>query len=165
MRRLPQRCLRLEWALNEVRLPLLLFFQKSFTPYPFSVLWRVHVGLPSFKLEIMASSSSGIMLVVRDISAPSTRHVVYLGGVSLNMKGKATSMINASSQELYELSSKIWKNPELGFKEYKAHELLTSFLEKKGFAVECSFTAHWKWATCIVIINPCIVIINPWLSR
>ena len=56
------------------------------------------------------------------------------------MKGKATSTIDASSQELYELSSKIWKNPELGFKEYKAHELLTSFLEKKGFAVERSFT-------------------------
>ena len=68
----------IEWALNEVPLPLLLFFQKSFTPCPFSVLWRVHVGLLSFKLEIiMASSSSGITLIVRDISTPSARHVIF----------------------------------------------------------------------------------------
>ena len=56
------------------------------------------------------------------------------------LKDKAASTIDASSQELYELSSEIWRNPELGFKEYKAHELLTGFLEKKGFAVERSFT-------------------------
>ena len=56
------------------------------------------------------------------------------------LKDKAASTIDTSSQELYELSSEIWRNPELGFKEYKAHELLTSFLEKKGFAVERSFT-------------------------
>ena len=60
--------------------------------------------------------------------------------MTTNLKDKAASTIDASSQELYELSSEIWRNPELGFKEYKAHELLTSFLEKKGFAVECSFT-------------------------
>ena len=60
--------------------------------------------------------------------------------MATNLKDKATSTIDASSQELYELSSEIWKHPELGFKEYKAHELLTSFLEKKGFAVERSFT-------------------------
>ena len=52
----------------------------------------------------------------------------------------AATAIDSCSWELYELSSEIWRNPELGFKEYKAHELLTSFLEKKGFAVEHSFT-------------------------
>ena len=60
--------------------------------------------------------------------------------MAANMKIIASAAIDASSQELCELSSEIWKNPELGFKEYKAHELLTSFLEKKGFAVERSFT-------------------------
>ena len=52
----------------------------------------------------------------------------------------AAAAIDSCSQELCELSGEIWKNPELGFKEYKAHELLTSFLEKKGFVVEHSFT-------------------------
>ena len=60
--------------------------------------------------------------------------------MAANVKTRASAAIDASSQELYELSSEIWRNPELGFEEYKAHELLTSFLEKKGFAVERSFT-------------------------
>ena len=60
--------------------------------------------------------------------------------MAANVKTIASAAIDASSQELYELSSEIWRNPELGFKEYKAHELLTSFLEGKGFAVERSFT-------------------------
>ena len=34
------------------------------------------------------------------------------------------------------LSNEVWKNPELNFKEFKAHELLTNFLEKEGFTVE-----------------------------
>ena len=56
------------------------------------------------------------------------------------LKVTASAAVDGSSQELYELSSEIWKNPELGCKEHKAHELLTSFLERKGFAVERSFT-------------------------
>ena len=60
--------------------------------------------------------------------------------MATSLKDRATSAIDASNQELYELSSEIWTNPELGFKERKAHGLLTSFLESKGFAVERSFT-------------------------
>ena len=57
-----------------------------------------------------------------------------------SLKDLASTAVDTCQQELYQLSDQIWKNPELGFKEYKAHELLTSFLEKKGFAVERSFT-------------------------
>ena len=57
-----------------------------------------------------------------------------------SLKDLASTAVDACRQELYQLSEQIWRNPELCFKEYKAHELLTSFLEKKGFAVERSFT-------------------------
>ena len=57
-----------------------------------------------------------------------------------SLKALASTIVDSCQQELYELSDEIWKNPELCFKEYKAHELLTSFLDRKGFAVERSFT-------------------------
>ena len=57
-----------------------------------------------------------------------------------SLKALASAIVDSCQQELYELSDEIWKNPELCFKEYKAHELLTSFLDRKGFAVERSFT-------------------------
>ena len=57
-----------------------------------------------------------------------------------DLKAAASAAVDVNKEELSLLSSEIWKNPELGFKEHKAHELLTSFLEKKGFALERSFT-------------------------
>ena len=48
--------------------------------------------------------------------------------------------IDDHKDELIALSGEIWKNPELSFEEFKAHELLTDYLEKKGFAVERSYT-------------------------
>ena len=56
------------------------------------------------------------------------------------LKAAATAAVDNNKEELSLLSGEIWKNPELGFKEHRAHELLTSFLERKGFAVERSFT-------------------------
>jgi len=57
--------------------------------------------------------------------------------------------IDSKKDELNELSQEIWKNPELNFKEFKAHALLTSYLEKEGFQVskktplETSFIAKY----------------------
>ena len=56
------------------------------------------------------------------------------------LKDTASVVIDSHHEELSNLSGEIWKNPELGFKEHKAHELLTTFLEKKGFTVERSYT-------------------------
>ena len=57
------------------------------------------------------------------------------------LKGKAaaTTLIDSCEQDLFQLSNEIWKNPELAYEEYKAYELLTNFLEKKGFTVECTW--------------------------
>ena len=56
------------------------------------------------------------------------------------LKAAASSSIDGSRDELVELSGEIWRNPELANEEHKAHQLLTDFLETKGFTVERSFT-------------------------
>ena len=56
------------------------------------------------------------------------------------LKTIAAAAIDGCKQDLFQLSNEIWKNPELAYEEYKAHELLTNFLEKKGFTVERSYT-------------------------
>ena len=48
----------------------------------------------------------------------------------------AASAIDSSKDELRALSEEIWRNPELNFEEKQSHQLLTDFLEKKGFSVE-----------------------------
>ena len=57
-----------------------------------------------------------------------------------NLKKLASSTIDESTEELRTIGEKIWSLPELCYKEYKAHDLLTGFLEKKGFSVERSYT-------------------------
>ncbi len=56
------------------------------------------------------------------------------------VKSAASAGIESCKNELSALSDAIWRNPELGFNEHKAHELLTNFLEKEGFTVERSYT-------------------------
>ncbi|KAF9581386.1 hypothetical protein BGW38_001617 [Lunasporangiospora selenospora] len=46
--------------------------------------------------------------------------------------------IEAVSTELRQISLQLHSNPELAYEEYKAHALLTDYLEKKGFAVQRS---------------------------
>ena len=48
----------------------------------------------------------------------------------------APEAIESNKDDLQALSEEIWRNPELGFEENKAHQVLTDFLEKKGFSVE-----------------------------
>ncbi len=57
------------------------------------------------------------------------------------LKDTASSTIESSKLELRKLSDELWRTPELGLKEYKAHTLLTDFLEKKGFTVFRSYTS------------------------
>ena len=55
------------------------------------------------------------------------------------LKTRAIAEIEKHSLELSEVSEQIWNNPELCFGEYKAHALLTQFLETKGFHVDRSY--------------------------
>ena len=56
-----------------------------------------------------------------------------------NLKTRAITEIEKNSLELSKVSDQIWSNPELDFAEYKAHALLTQFLENKGFCVDRSY--------------------------
>lgn len=44
--------------------------------------------------------------------------------------------LNSIEPEVWELSTKIFHHPELGFQEHFAAETLTRFLQEKGFEVE-----------------------------
>lgn len=44
--------------------------------------------------------------------------------------------IDLKKQELIDISKYIWENPELGYQEFKAKEVLTNYLEKEGFEVD-----------------------------
>ena len=65
------------------------------------------------------------------------------------LKEIACKAIEAKKDKLNEISQEIWKNPELNFEEFKAHALLTSYLEEEGFEVakcfplETSFVARF----------------------
>ena len=58
----------------------------------------------------------------------------------LELKAVASVAIDDSKGELFEVSDEIWRNPEVGFHETRAHATLASFLEGKGFAVERSLS-------------------------
>ena len=51
-------------------------------------------------------------------------------------RATAIATIEAANDDLRALSLSIHSNPELAFEEHHAHELLTDFLEARGFAVE-----------------------------
>ena len=57
-----------------------------------------------------------------------------------SLKEKAEQAINSFSKELFDLNQEIWKNPELCYKEKHAHDVLTGYLEKKGFEVSRKHT-------------------------
>lgn len=56
------------------------------------------------------------------------------------MKNKVINFIDKITPELNELSLEIYKNPELGYQEYKACKLHTDILRKYGFQVEDNFS-------------------------
>lgn len=49
---------------------------------------------------------------------------------------KILEEIDNKKQELVDLSKYIWENPEIGYQEFKAKEVLTNYLEKEGFEVD-----------------------------
>ncbi|XP_012934866.2 peptidase M20 domain-containing protein 2-like [Aplysia californica] len=61
----------------------------------------------------------------------------------------ACRKIDEEAEELRSLSHLIWSNPELNFEEKDSHNVITDFLEKRGFRVqrnyvlETAFSAEW----------------------
>ena len=78
-----------------------------------------------------------------------------------HMKDIAVDTIENKRDSLQKLSYEIWKNPELAYKEFKAHELLTSFLIDQGFRVtkntplETSFIAEFGKKSNGVTVGIC----------
>ena len=59
--------------------------------------------------------------------------------MAVQLKQCAIAEIEKYTQELNKLGEEIWKNPELAYEEHKAHDLLTNYLESKGFDVVRSY--------------------------
>lgn len=51
----------------------------------------------------------------------------------------ANQAVDSKDRELFDINQQIHRNPELAFDEFKAHELLTNYLEKQGFQVDRSY--------------------------
>nr|KAG5696808.1 hypothetical protein BaRGS_012831 [Batillaria attramentaria] len=70
-----------------------------------------------------------------------------------DLKKVACAEVDKMAAELNELSQKIWARPELNFEEHYAHQVLTDFLEARGFNVErrykleTAFRATWGGET------------------
>ena len=55
------------------------------------------------------------------------------------LKSSACAAIDETTRALQDVSSTIWKNPELAYEEHSAHGLLTDFLKNHGFSVESGY--------------------------
>ena len=53
----------------------------------------------------------------------------------MDYKQVGYQLIDEYSKELFDLSSYLHQNPEISYKEYKAHDYICNFLETKGFQV------------------------------
>src|SRR4030067_2082619 len=54
----------------------------------------------------------------------------------LDLKQRAIDHIDGAEGELWQISSTLHENPELGFHEFQAYELLTSSLAKHGYTLD-----------------------------
>ncbi|KAH7941863.1 hypothetical protein HPB49_017985 [Dermacentor silvarum] len=52
-----------------------------------------------------------------------------------DLKELVHNVVEANSQDLWELSRFVWEHPELAFNEVQCHDWLTDFLEQRGFSV------------------------------
>jgi metal-dependent amidase/aminoacylase/carboxypeptidase family protein len=52
-----------------------------------------------------------------------------------SQKKRLSAEVEALAGDLYAVSEFLYKNPEIGYQEFKACEFLSQFLEKQGFEV------------------------------
>ncbi|KAH7972579.1 peptidase M20 domain-containing protein 2 [Rhipicephalus sanguineus] len=55
--------------------------------------------------------------------------------MAVDLKDLVNEVVEANSEDLYELSRFVWGHPELALKEVQCHDWLTDFLERRGFEV------------------------------
>ena len=65
------------------------------------------------------------------------------------LKKVACEAIDATSGSLHELSSDIWKHPELCFEEHYAHDRITSYLESNKFSVERKYVVDTAFRSVV----------------
>ncbi|KAJ5783274.1 hypothetical protein N7457_005048 [Penicillium paradoxum] len=59
-----------------------------------------------------------------------------LAAISIEeVKASVDAALDALQQELRELNHQIWSNPELAYREHRAHDAICDFLERQGFTV------------------------------
>lgn len=74
-----------------------------------------------------------------------------------NSKEKISELVERKRKLFIRVSDEIWKNPELGFKEYKSSKILMETLEKEGFSVQkgiagipTAFKAVWGTGSPVI---------------
>jgi len=53
----------------------------------------------------------------------------------IKFKKIALDVIDEKKEDFGRISKEIWENPELAYKEFHAHDVISDFLEKQGFEV------------------------------
>ncbi|KXJ93023.1 aminobenzoyl-glutamate utilization protein B [Microdochium bolleyi] len=108
----------------------------------------------------LSTAATALLLASRSI-ASSTPHLLHrqaagATGNSANSSSpyleEISDFLDAASDELWKVNRAIHENPELGYKEYKAHDLLTYFLEgrdgwnvtRSTHGIETAFAAVFK---------------------
>ena len=65
------------------------------------------------------------------------------------LKKLACDAIDSNSGSLHELSSDIWKHPELCFEEHYAHDRITSYLKSHKFSVERKYVVDTAFRSVV----------------
>ncbi|PVF97124.1 hypothetical protein CPB86DRAFT_466426 [Serendipita vermifera] len=96
---------------------------------------HTHHGIPCDTTST-AKGQSVWLLDEADIDLPPTNQEGKGGWLSKDIVNTINSRIDELSSVLRELSLQIHDNPELAWKEYKAHDVMTEFMARYGFEVQ-----------------------------
>lgn len=78
-----------------------------------------------------------------------------------DLKHVACECVEENADKLNRLSQDIWNNPELGFEEFHAHEILTKCLEENGFEVQRKHKLETAFCAVYQAILCCHSVLSP----
>ncbi|KAJ8315750.1 hypothetical protein KUTeg_007900 [Tegillarca granosa] len=103
---------------------------------------ELNMDLPSAQASAIGTPSQQASAEQDELSSRLAK-LRQMGITLINKDDKMTDLkkvvcdtVEENKEKLAELSDDLWKNPELKFKEYRSHDVLTSFLESHGFKVK-----------------------------